>query len=235
MKVWHHPGRIGDCVYALWTMKALGGGKLIVSDYHHPNWSLDIARSMERFLLAQPYIQMVEFKPYAEVSSVDYDFHDAETDYNPEAFPEWRGESWPGNCHIAKRYAIHYGLMFDGKPWLTIPTDGEQPPIAFHAPDYRMIRSARDWRVVLQKLGDAGYKTAFLNAESDLLTSAIRIQSAKLMLGAVSCCHAIAEGLDKPRLVEQASGCFNVNPTLCLNGMSNEAVVAEVKKYLESP
>ncbi|KKK83146.1 hypothetical protein LCGC14_2796270, partial [marine sediment metagenome] len=36
-KVFHHGGRIGDMLFALYTMKALGGGQLMVSDYHGVN------------------------------------------------------------------------------------------------------------------------------------------------------------------------------------------------------
>lgn len=232
MKVFHSPGRIGDCIYALWTMKALGGGRLIVSDYHQGNWSLDIARTMESFLRYQTYVEDVEFVTYPCLGVVDYDLHDAERDYNPEAFPEWDRQPWPSNCHLAKRYAVHFGLTFDGKPWLTAPFGYQAKPIAFHAPEYRIIRSVDDWLTILAALDNVGLPAAFLGRNTELLDSAMQINSAKVFLGAVSSCHAIAEGLGKIRLVEQAPGCFNVNPTACLNGVSNDDVVARVKRYL---
>jgi hypothetical protein len=254
MKTFHHGGRIGDCVYALWTMKALGGGKLILTDYHHPNWDLTIARSMERFLRYQPYVHDVEFLPYHEVkrhfakrldrsndytsADVDYDLRAAEDDYNPEKFPEWIGPDWPGNCHIAKRYATHFGLEFDGKPWLTAPLLPSVPfyDIVVHLPAYRLVRSVEDWIELIEILTE-DYECLFLDSSSnrngrDLLDTATSINSSQIFLGAVSSCHAIAEGLGKPRLVEQAPGCFNVTPTLSLNGMSNGDVVKEVWKYL---
>jgi hypothetical protein len=249
MKTFHHGGRIGDCVYALWTMKALGGGKLILSDFHRPNWDLTIARSMERFLRYQPYVQDVEFRPYSDsvlrnsesctLTNIDYDLRAAEDDFNPDKFPEWDKKDWPGNCHIAKRYATHFGLEFDGKPWIEAPkVDNYIGMATVHLPAYRLVRKVEDWVDILSHYFE-NYQYFLLDSsrnrtglDNDLLVTAININSSRVFLGAVSSCHAIAEGLGKPRLVEQAPGCFNVTPTLSLNGMSNADVVKEVRKYL---
>ena len=64
-----------------------------------------------------------------------------------------------------------------------------------------------------------------------VLQTAQFIAGADVMVGTVSCCHAIAEALGKPRLVEQAADCHNVYPTLVLNGMDAEDVVMEVLEY----
>ncbi len=243
MKTFHAGGRIGDIVFALWTMKALGGGRLIVSDFHQGNWSLEIARTMESFLRYQEYIEDVVFEKHSPDMSVDYDLHEAENDFNPEAFPECPdldGDHWPGDANIARRYALHFGLEFDGKPWLIAPRvyrfEYGITGIAFHCPLRRSLRSADDWFQIVACLNEFGFDVITLGKEplrglgidSNLLETAGTIYSSGLLLGTVSSCNAIAQGLGKPTLVEQFPGCFNTRPTVSLNGMTNQQVVDEV-------
>ena len=88
MKTFHHGGRFGDLFYALWTMKELGGGELLLSDYHSPGWSLEQAKTLFSFLMYQPFIQAVEFRRHKDIQSdeVDYDLQKAEDDFNPVFF-----------------------------------------------------------------------------------------------------------------------------------------------------
>jgi len=234
-KVFHHGGKFGDLIFALYTMKALGGGQLVVSDYHGVGWSLEIARTMEGFLLAQSYIEDVWFQPYTTPGTVDYDLQHAEDDKNPEAFPEWHGGSWPGNCNIKKRYAVHFGVEYDPEAiWLTAPQT-KDVDIAVHIPQRRSLRSRADWMKILDGL--RGLRVAILGEEGlgvdSLLETADYINSAKVFLGVVSSCNALAEGLGKRRLVEQADGCDNVNVGgkmgLSINGLSNQEVIEMVE------
>ena len=238
-KVFHHGGKFGDMIFALYTMKALGGGQLVVSDYHGVNWSLAIARTMTSFLLAQPYIESVRTVPYiaAEVYQVDYDLQHAEDDRNPEDFPEWHGGSWPGNCNIRKRYAVHFGVEYDREAvWLTAPRTKEVD-VAVHIPQHRLVRPLEDWFELLWELRLKKLRVVLLGKEglgtNSLLESANYINSAKVFLGVVSSCNAIAEGLGKRRLVEQADGCDNVNVGgkmgLSINNLSNQEVVEMVE------
>ena len=234
-KVFHHGGKFGDMIFALYTMKALGGGQLVVSDYHGVNWSLAIAETMRGFLFYQSYIENVWYEP-APVVGIDYDLQHAEDDKNPEAFPEWHGGSWPGNCNIRKRYAVHFGVEYDPEAvWLTAPRTKKNVDVAVHLPMRRSVRSSEDWKEILNGL--SRLKVVILGEEGlgtdDLLETANYINSAKVFLGVVSSCNAIAEGLGKRRLVEQADGCFNVNAGgkmgLSINGLSNQEVVEMVE------
>ncbi|KKM05867.1 hypothetical protein LCGC14_1749760 [marine sediment metagenome] len=236
-KVFHHGGKFGDMIFALYTMKALGGGQLVVSDYHGVGWSLEIAETMRSFLLYQSYVKSVMLVDYdaLDYGRVDYDLQHAEDDKNPEAFPEWHGGSWPGNCNIRKRYAVHFGVEYDPEAvWLTAPRT-KQVDVAVHLPMRRSVRSAEDWdeilgglsRLKVMVLGEEGLGT------DSLLETADYINSAKVFLGVVSSCNALAEGLGKRRLVEQADGCYNVNVGgkmgLSINSLSNQEVVEMVE------
>jgi hypothetical protein len=213
----------------------------VLTDYHKGNWSLKTARSMKRFLMAQPYIAGLDICPYDVRGKIDYDLQNAEDDYNPEAFGMSREEQWPGRAPIIQRYAHHFDLTYDGTPWLVAPA--VPCDVAFHCPMRRSLRSFEDWLGIVTSLAWYGATVAVLGDEPplnnrqqddnwDLLDSAQYIAGAKVFLGTVSCCNAIAEGLGVPRLVEQAEDCFNVNPTLSLNGLSNADVVATVRRYL---
>ena len=238
-KVFHHGGRIGDMIFALYTMKALGGGQLVVSDYHGVGWSLEIAETMRSFLLYQSYVESVVLVDYdvLDYSRVDYDLQHAEDDKNPEAFPEWHGGSWPGNCNIRKRYAVHFGVEYDPEAvWLTAPRT-RSVEVAVHIPQRRSVRTSEDWREILERLAELRIRTVVLGEEGigaySLLESADHINSAKVFLGVVSSCNALAEGLGKRRLVEQADGCDNVNAGgkmgLSINSLSNQEVVEMVE------
>ena len=236
-KVFHHGGKFGDMIFALYTMKELGGGQLVVSDYHGVNWDLKLAETMRSFLLYQAYVKSVVLVDYDDLDygRVDYDLQHAEDDKNPEDFPEWHGGSWPGNCNIRKRYAVHFGVDYDPEAvWLTAPQTKEVD-VAVHIPQRRSLRSRGDWMKILDGL--RGLRVAILGEEGlgtdSLLESADYINSAKVFLGVVSSCNALAEGLGKRRLVEQADGCDNVNAGgkmgLSINGLSNQEVVEMVE------
>lgn len=239
MKTFSHSGRFGDLFYALWTMKELGGGKLFINDFHTPNWNLEMAWTLNTFLLYQSFIEAVEFIPYAKMPKVDYDLHEAEADFNPEAFPECPDAAiqWPGSINIAKRYAVRFGLTYrPGEKWLEAPDSNNAYQIVIHAPERRMVRSLNDWAIIGSSFWNVfSHGLIGQDYQGDWLSTAAEINSSSLFLGAVSGPHALAEGLGKTRFVEQAPDCFNVSvtpPSQCINGWSNEKVIEEVRKLL---
>lgn len=248
MKSFHHGGRIGDLIFALWAMRELGGGRLVVSDFHHPNWSLTTAVGMDRLLRYQPYVNEVVYTAYRNglEQEADFDLHAAEDDYNPAAIPGYDPRSgWPGNANIAARYAVHFGLVYrPADKWLFAPvTHLGAVDVVVHCPVRRMVRPLQEWMLLLNAMQAAGLRVVIIGqedrriwsrvADGDLLDSAEWINSAKVFLGTVSSCNAIAEGLKKRRFVEQASDCFNVNVSpetggTCINGMDKKEVVDAV-------
>jgi len=244
VKTFSHGGRFGDLFYALWTMRELGGGKLIITDRQQGNWSLDMARTLESFLRYQPYIDEVEFRSHADRGPIDYELWEAENDYNREAFPECDpNEIWPGSANIAKRYALHFDLTYRlGEKWLEAPYFGQDFGVIFHWKEDRTIRGLDDWAEIInvnygmlsQEVGASSWH-GDSTLDGNWLTTAAKINSAKLFLGVVSGPHALAEGLGKTRLVEQAPDCFNVSvlpPSQCINGWSNQQVIDEVRRLL---
>lgn len=247
----HHGGRIGDLIYALYTVKELGGGDIIVSDFQQGNWGETQARSLLPLLNYQEYVRYACYHPHDLIAGHDkitHDLHNAELDHNPGQFPEWHGKSWPGNCNIAKRYAVHFGVTWKpGTTWLEAPKDHLPPYVSFHAP----MRRCTDTKAIAQVVNALCEQTAVvmfggtdwrewedlcpqadLVQSKDMLEVARIINSSRVFLGSVSSGHAIAEGLGKPRFVQQAEGCDNVIPTAVINDWSPERIVEQLTTHL---
>lgn len=238
-----HGGRCGDFIFALKTVKAIcerenAKARIFLTDHHEPvGWSKELARSLVPLADYQPFVESCRV---GNPENVDFNLIDAEQDYNPAAFPEWHGKDWPGNCNIAKRYAVHFGIELDDKPWLEVPTTTRGLGFVFHAPlrrctNFDALLSAatiltEDHKPALegQWVGDEAlaYKCA------DFLEMATLVGNAKLFLGAISSGNALAEALGKPRFVQVADGCDNVGPVTNLNGMSGEEIAELVRKSL---
>lgn len=218
-------------IFALWTMKELGGGELVLTDYHSPGWDLTVAESMRGLLEMQPYVERVTVVPYKYRGLIDYDLQAAEDDFNPQWFPEWNGK-WPGNVNILRRYAIHFGFCRESLkviPWMVAPCTKGRGNVVAHVPMRRSLRLREDWRRILTAVDAVVLgKEDITGLDCSWLETADWINSSKVFLGTVSSCNAIAEALGKVRFVEQAEDCFNVNPTVSINGMDNEEVVRRV-------
>lgn len=261
MTTFQTSGRLGDIVYQLYTIKAMGGGDIIIDLEHHKEppekWNWHMAESIMPLLSYQTYIDSIfmSLEPggrppwkYPDEPIYDFDMVDAErAPMDPLSFPEWTGPNWPGNIHLAKRYAHHFGVAWKpGSIWLDAPKNHtESVDIAFHAPK-RRCTDENNLRQIMEMLVHLGYGVAVIDPDrewfmdiagvqhvtKDMLEAADIINSAKVFLGAVSSCHAIAEALGKPRLVQQAPDCDNVNSTHVLNGLNARQIVELVERYL---
>ena len=255
-RTFHHGGRLGDAIYALYTIRALGGGTLYLSNFHYPNWDQKTILSLLPFLSYQEYIDLAlpVIKENQEdilkwvSKNVNYDLHDAELDFNPECFPEWEGIHWPGNIHIAKRYSVHFGIeWFPGSIWLTAPRTKEVD-IVIHAPQRRVTdleiftnvinELSKEYRVIVVggpndiKEWDSLLNPPIHFVQSNMLETANWINSATLFLGAASSCNTIAEGLGKPRFLQLAEDCFGTNPTFIINDWAETKILDAMRDYL---
>ena len=259
---------MGDCVYALYTVKALGGGDVFLSLFHRPGWDESMAKSMLPLLQYQDYIGRAALLPLLEgeiktwracgavpdeVKALSHNLHNAEKDRNPEAFPEWHGKCWPGNCHIAKRYAVHFGVEWNpNATWLTAPMK-KGVDVVFHMPMRRMVRTMKEWGTILSALYVDGHCVVIIGGDdlhewnelrgvaslirpTDFLQAADYINSARLFMGGASSCNTVAEGLKRRRIVELADGCDDTYPYgstgWCANDMSTDEVIALARRLV---
>lgn len=272
MKVFHHGGRIGDCIYALYTIKSLGGGRLILSKFHVGSWGDSEIDSLSPLVEYQDYIESVrvadicnedldlwrlsQIKPKIIDDEVDYDLHDCELDYNPDMFPEWHGKSWPGNCHIGKRYSIHYGIRFNhSEPWIRAPRTMSHD-VVVHLPFRRMVRSASCWLEILNSISDQGFSVKLIGSQydtsmwdksscrfdvatpRDMLHASDYINSSRLFVGVASSNYVIAESIMKDGFVELSDDSSNAKPMndrmAEITGFDNNTVVKMVVERLNN-
>lgn len=263
-KSFHHGGRLGDAIFALYTVRKLGGGVFFLSDFHKGNWDEALARSLMPLIEYQDYVKQAFFVNWPVIKKaietaipnpIDYDLHEAEDDYNPQDFPEWNRKNWPGNINIVKRYALHFDVLYSPEEkWLTAPQIDNAADIVFHAPVRRIVGDQNYFKQVIEVLTTAGRRVLVIGNDKDvqdwddhapgatfktpktMLWAATYINSAKVFLGAVSSCNAIAEGLKKERWVQVAEDCDNIYPFgksgHMINAQSPAEVAQSILKYL---
>ena len=224
-----HSGDLGDILYSLPTVKALGGGSLWLLD--KPGLGTRFPMTFERIqavaplLKAQPYIKEV----YGCHDTVPLDDRDRVVDLN-----RFRTLGYDVvNTPLAKMYADAEGIRVNLKlPWLTTPNMSYLRSVV-------IARSARSpnkdfpWGKVLERWGSSAtfvgtpaeysaFVQEFGGAHGlmyfhtlDLLDAAQVIKAAMLFIGNQSAPLAIAHGLGKPVLIEKF--CNN-----CVYGRDNE-------------
>lgn len=201
-----HGGDVGDLIYALPTMRALGGGTLSLCHFKvREPFSEQKANRIIPLLRLQPYLREVYFSP-----------DPPHTTYN---FNNFRKRLRPGVTLAlaqSEMFGLNGGTTAD--PWITV----DRP---VYAGDYSVIfhRSARyqnpkfPWK---QAVKQYGHKALFVGMErewqsftkafgkveyhptADFLELARLIAGAKLFVGNQSSPYSIAEGLKKPALLE---------------------------------
>lgn len=257
----HHGGRFGDCIAALYAVEQLCAreGKkahIILSDFHAPvGWDEGKARSLLPFLETMPYVERATFVPYKllDTKGFDYDLHAAEDMMNPQDFPEYDGSPWPGNVHLAKRYAHYFGFPFNPEhvwiPSVTVASWGPYYDVVFHAPLRRTVDQEQLRRIVagvraagksVCVLGDSQdylewqksleqFGIEFIGEGNDWNMTKYLVSVAQCFLGAVSSVQMLAEAMKKPRFVQVAQGCNNIYAQgvtgHTINGMEPEKVV----------
>lgn len=205
-----HRGDIGDLVYALPAIKALGGGDLKVSLRAHADAMADQRTdAIVPLIQAQDYISHVE---QYRGGYVDYDFtlfrelyriNDKEVSTSNLAHiqAEWIGanpdcsnEAWlkpsPTNRKstgiVVNRTSRYHRDSF---PWKSI-VDAYKDKILFIGSDQEHYDFCEDFGMVRRQ------------PIADLLEACTLIASSEKFIGNQSCCFAIAEGLKHPRIQE---------------------------------
>jgi len=216
MQYFFHSGELGDVIYGLPTVKAMGGGAMCLDDDPAVKTMHGMTRerydAIQPLLDAQPYVSDVQWSPPAV--SRPY--------VNLNRFRTLRFDL----CHenLADLYLKTEGLptsLRDG-PWLAAPkTRHESVVIArsarYHNDDFPwhkvmdaygrnavFVGTPAEHAAFVQQFGSVPYAHT-----PDLLVAASIINAADLFIGNQSCPLAIAHGLGKKVLIEVCSYCPN--------------------------
>lgn len=103
-KVFTHSGATGDIIFSLPTIRAMGGGKLIVTNFHKQRFE-----SIKKLIEIQPYITDVEWSNEIPVDS-----------YNLDLFRNYAGHH--NNLIEAHFHAMKIPIDYSFRDgWLTLP------------------------------------------------------------------------------------------------------------------
>lgn len=232
MKRFKHLGKMGDIIYSLPTIKALGGGVLYIPE--RTAESPCIYSCMKSLLEQQPYIAEVLEYPsglgYNEQSPlirIDYDMD------------RHRYHPLRGVTHVVKRFLETFNIDLKDweKPWLTVI--GQQlepsPYILFNVTSRFRDNSKVDWKKVVDEVAKLGIPMYHVGSddESDVfyknygqiprmvvdnaLDLAILVRDAKRIYCNQSLVLTLAQGLGKQYWCE-----FKPNKTNCRLYTENE-------------
>jgi hypothetical protein len=204
-----HSGDMGDIIYALPTVRAVGGGVLYLYHQDGKTWhgmDANRAASLRSLLALQPYIEDVVFCP---------DGHPpAARDHDLNGF---RDHGQPGRNLADMHLATHgFGPEHRNRPWLSVDYPVSDYPVIF-ARSLRCRNERFPWRQVgetyhgvaafvgtNEEHGDFCRQIAPipLVPTEDLLAVARVIAGSRLFVGNQSCPAAIAEGLKQTMILE---------------------------------
>lgn len=227
-KIFHHSGDMGDIIYSLPVIKAMGGGVLFVSPHNRFPYPLDSRWSrmggnasavdnIRPLLEAQHYIDRVAYTHGTPIST-SYDL-------NRFRLP-WKNRTARDFDSIKKLHCDAFNIEWpDSKPWLEI-----RNPISIPGKPIVVARSPRyhndqfPWYELVQKFGN---QMVFVGDESEARVfqgfgapkhkiywhqTSNMLELARVIAGASICVMnqsaplAIAHGLCKPVVVEEWPG-----------------------------
>ncbi len=204
-----HSGDMGDIIYALPTIKAVGGGTLYLYFQPGKTWhGMDAgkAASLRSRLILQPYIKGVIFCPEGRPPLAP--------DHNLNGF---RDHGRPGR-NLADMHLATHGLGPEGRcaPWLEVDRPATEAAVVFARSarcrnhDFPWRRVWETYRRVATFVGTAEEHQDFCSSigsvpripTANLLEVARVIAGSQLFVGNQSCPAAIAEGLKHPMILE---------------------------------
>lgn len=224
--IFHHSGDLGDIIYGLAVMKALGGGVLFLSsDNRHPfpgrervRLTHPICNQYTPFFEMQDYVWQAKYTPNLPYS----------TDVDLNAFREFYRTRNQDN--FASLFTLHqkaFGLSYpEDRPWLTVDKKTVIPgkPIVVN----RTARYHNDhfpWKSLVTQYGGqmafvgspqevaefAKFGQVYYQPTPNLVDLASVIAGAKVFIGNQSAPMALALGLGQNVIQE----CWQANPNCC--------------------
>lgn len=201
-----HSGNLGDIIYSLPTIIALGGGALYLSDGRgklQKPMTGGMIEQMIELLQRQPYLSAV--LPYRD-EKVDLDLDRFRDDYGPGS-----------DVHLAVRHLKTFGADYDlSLPWLENIEPLYVGDIVIHnslrwrdlSLNWRVLREFQDQCVFIGFKNEyrafqrkTGLKVRFRESKN-ILELAGAIRASKLFIGNQSLGFALAEALKQPRILE---------------------------------
>jgi hypothetical protein len=212
MNVFTHGGATGDIIFSLPTIKAMGGGKLIIHSYHKQRYE-----AVKPLIEVQEYIDSVE---WADIQPTDA--------INLDKFRNYAGH----HSNLVEAHFTGQGLIVSQNQWwrdgwLTLPTNQTMINGIKYSVINRTINYADenfDWKKevdYLMSISDEvffiGYHDEFLLFNSkfntdikffscNFLEGAYLIKNAVMFTGCYSAWSTIAMGLGLNYRLEQAPG-----------------------------
>jgi len=219
-RIFYHSGDFGDIIYALPTIRALGGGRLLIGP--SPQWKTRLTMNardvavLKPLLEAQPYITGVEFSA-TPPPNMDFDLNRfreylvVESDYLRQGKPRL-------NLAEAHLYTFRLPLEECQTPWLTVEQPWPIPgrPVILHRSS--RWRSAKfPWDRVMAQYGEQAtfvglpwehdefeltWGSVPYHPSADLLVLARLIAGCQLYIGNQSLPYALCEGLKRTSVLE---------------------------------
>lgn len=235
MKTFKHNGKMGDIIYSLPTIKALGGGILYIPEYTAESPCL--YSCMKTLLDQQPCIHEVRLYP----SGLGYNQKaiGIHIDYDLDLH---RTHPLRGYTHVVKRFLEVFDLNVPNwkDPWLVVegPRIENIPYYLFNVTRRFRDNSRVNWRNTLAKarkykipcyfLGTDEEHEAFVSEAGDIdrvfvdnaLDVALLVRDARLIYCNQSFVLTLAQGLGKNYACE-----FKPNKMNCRIGTANESML----------
>jgi len=196
-----HSGDIGDIIWSLPTIRAMGGGHLTITNTPGRTahgMTAEKANRLKPLLLAQSYIHSVTFDPAAKPTSLD----------------GFRDHFAAGN--LADMHLSTHGLSWEHRStaWLKVNPNPKYEVVFIRTQRYN--NHGFDWSRIYRKYYGKAVFLGFDNEhaiferdigpiprieETNFLTIAEYIAGSSLYVGNYTSLSAIAEGLKHPRMI----------------------------------
>jgi hypothetical protein len=204
-----HSGDLGDVIFALPAVRALGGGEIVL--HAHPvtqsRMTKGRAESLIPLLEAQPYVTSARYTDEKN-PKVDVDFNGFRVRFRP-------------HVTLAQMQAEWVGVKVDlSQPWLERPAVPEVDIVVLsRSPRYR--NNQFNWRHVVETLGEKCVFVGMPDEHQDFVTRfgfvphypttnfldiAKVIAASRAFIGNQSSPNAVAEGMKHPKCMEQGPG-----------------------------
>ena len=210
-----HSGKYGDLIYALWTIKKLGGGEIWFNLTKGSLCDEENYRFCKPLFEKQFYISGVKTitlsdnlsNPYGEKLFCRQDINNPDFLILDNAW-FWRFfRARTDTYHWINRYAYTFGVVVDASEVVLDvkcePIPWNERHVVVHLTDRYRIKTDEFYKDLLKR--DDVIRIGDLPGEkrcSDMLELATLIASSKFFVGNYSCGNALAQALQHPRLIE---------------------------------